>query len=558
MGFYGRHRAYAIFWTWAMGPIVVNQDISQLSGSKSTGGTQRCSIGIHPRGLAREIGQRLIGRERGYMDVLRSNDWVFVFCDPFDGQPPEPLFMGFIDDVRMAITLDQSGARTSIVQVSCSGWEKAFDTISCISDAWVSRYVNIATLYDIAMRGVGEDNEFVPSTTNAIVNIIRVFLMADGTERAAAERAQTDGILQSELVREEYQYLSRQAELQDLVGSSEPVPIGSSISAIMAQYQLPRTNRSLWDLLKLRFEDLREYTFNTPQGMVNMLGQPLSKFISEWSNPMMNQIIYDVRRFTADGLGHLRDSGQRSLDEDAIGGYTSDAFAEVISAAGEVSSSVGALFNDIAPHMILMKRPLFPFELMELDGPTIDSDECTDIQLGFSDSDHYNVAWFECASLSSQQLRLSSGVSGFDYNSEQAIEMIRRHGLRIYQETTNSWPDTRSADDGGPPPFPVYSEEFHRPWSVRLQRAGLDQIELLTGNLTLPKFVRGLFLGGKVVLNLKAHPGLFARGTQRVFFVDSYDFQYSPDTGMFVTDIGVTRGYPVEAAGHHSAPLTER
>lgn len=562
MGFSGRHRVYAVFWTWSVGPFLCTTDIMQASGSKSVGSTGRSKLVLYPRPVPMVVRQqgrrrgRLIRSDQGYMDVLRPNDWVFLWVDPFDGEQAEPLFMGFIDDVRFAWALDPTGARQLGIHISCSSWEKAIETTSCISNLWVSQYINIANMYDLALRI--SDNQYTPTVPGAIASIMEAFLDAESREEFQ-QRQQSEFRSRERMSQEEIDRL-----VAELTGVEEDSPRGDpnsindnpamqgeedSVTAIMGQFELPGTRVPLWRLIRLRFEDLRQRGFAIPQNMTNSLGSPLSRFVDEWSNNAINELIYDVRRISADGTSHLERGGRR-LAQEAVQneGWVKSAIADVSSAASEVSDSVGLLFNDIAPYVILMKRPLLPDELEELEGPTLDASELTNMGLGFSDSDHYNMSWLEAPQIDANQQMAASGLTGFDFERSRAIEMVRRHGLRIYTDQVQAWPDM--SEEGQPVNVPnPDTRELLRDWNQRIQIAGLDQIELLTGDISIPKFVRGAYIGGKLRLSIPPEPGLFADGTIRIFYLEGLDWSYQAQNGHFETTMALTRGYQSQSPG---------
>ena len=542
----GRHKVFAIFWTWSIGPFAVITDIISASGGKSLSALQKCKLSLFPRHVPSVTGGQERRSEQSYMDVLRPNDWVLVFVDPLDGGEPEPLFFGFIDDVRLVQKIDRAGVRQAAITVSCSGWEKAINTVSCISNAWVSTQINIATLHDIVQRTT--EGRYVPKTAQIISAIVQTFLEAETTE-AFLQRQADDNRSREQL---EQEAVDRDvATAGDVEGDAPTSPSATTgqppIRALMGQFELPRSRTPLWRLIKMKFEDLKERTFTIPETMVNMLGMPLSRFVDEWSNPLINELFYDVRRTSADGLGHL-EKGLRELSSDAVGGYTRDSINDVIEAANRVSGSIGSLFEDIAPCMILMRRPLFVNELKDLEGPTIEASDLTNLELGFSDSDHYNMSWIEPKSLDVSHYRAASGLSGFDYARERSIEMVRRHGLRIYQDQTNSWPD--NTVEGEVPTIPNHNPAMFREWNERIQRAGLDQIELLTGSASMPKFVRGLYIGGKIIINVPPSPQTFQFGTERVFYVDGLDWSYDAQSASFSTDISLSRGYELSSGSN--------
>ena len=538
MAFYGRHRIYAIFWTWSIGPFVCMADLKQISGSKSLGSVQRCRIELFPRPVPLVVNGAVQRTNRGYLDVLRPNDWVFLFIDPFDGEAPDPLFMGFIDDVRPQKSTSQNGAKVWTITVACSGWEKAIHTTSCIHDAWVSDSITIANFYDIASR-MSED-QYIPLVPGAVAGAVRTFLEAE-TREEFLQRQANNYLTREEIGRRDLDNILAQmiAAEEDTVVTPAEEHGETPLTAIMGQFELPQTRIPLWRLIKMKFENLRQRTLTTPQGMTNLLGSPLVRFVDEWSNPAINVIIYDVRRISRDGLAHLDSSASR-LANRIVGGYEREAFQAVIDAANAVSTATGQLFEDTAPYMILMKRPLFADELLELEGPTLRSQDLEEFDVGFSDSDHYNMSYLE-PMLDPSSYRAASGITGFDSNRARAIDMIRRHGLRIYTDQIHSWPDDRA--EGDVPRVPEYSEAMFREWNERVQRAGLDQVELLTGSLSIRKYLRDVYLGGRLILDIEPHQGVFASGTRRVFYVEGIDYRYRAENGDFSYSFSVTRGY---------------
>jgi len=577
MAYYGRHRVHVMFWTWAAGPFFCTSDIIQIRGSNSTQGNASCSFGLHPRPIALPDQQGRIRRiGRGYLDVLRPNDWVFVIVDPGDGQQPEALFSGFIDQIDSGETQTPAGGYMPSINVRCSGWEKAFRICSAISDPWVSRFINIATMFRLALRGTNaeaategststdaERDTFSPRIGRAIANIIEVFLRADDSDAHREATASLRGDSRADLERARMERLMGLAagSLEELAPDDPfyvPDPAADSpVQALLGQFELPRTNIPLWQLIRMRFELLDEYILATPDQMVQQFSQPLVSFIDQWSNPLFNCVIYDTRRVSADGLGHLAWAGR--FDNVVTGGYAQEAMSGLIEAAGVANPEYGQIFEDLAPTMIFMRRPLFAEELLNLEGPVMSSEDFTSLQVGYSDADLYNMAYIEIATLAGPAFRMSTGLTGFDANRTAAMESVRRHGLRINNDRTNAWPDPRPPEERtGGPVVASYSREAAREWNERLQQAGLDATEILSGSGRIKKYIRGLYLGGKIVIAHRSHPGTFADGTNRVYYVDSYGWQYESERGTFQTEIALTRGYEVPAERARILGLEDR
>lgn len=573
MGQIGRARVHVMFWTWYVGPFFCTSDLASFSGGKSVSSVGSCSFSLYPRKVPLPgRGGRVQRSNYSYLDVLAPNDWVIIIIEPRDGGNPEPLFQGFIDLVSTSMRRTQTGMAVDRIEIKASSWEKAFRTISAVSDPWISRYINIANMYNIALRGtnaVQDDpsglqttrDAWAPLTTRAIANIVEVFLRADQSDTArenmAADRGRT---------REDAESWSMAALIGEAVDASEypetlsdtednrVAPEGAEeagIATLMGQFELPNrggARRPFWDFLRLRFEAVDESVNANPQQLVNMLSRPLIAFIDEWSNPMMNAVIYDVRNVERDGLSHLREG--HNLETEIAGGYAQDAVQSVVDAAWGVSADYGRVFQEIAPHMILMKRPLFADELMAMDGPFVSATQFHSINLGRSDQDLYNLTMIEIASLSGPQMRMVAGLTGFDADRRRAVESIRRHGLRLLNDQTNSWPNRNAREDA--PTVANYDMETVRPWNERLQRAGLDAPDLYSGSARIKDYLPEGYLGGKMVISFPEHPGLFAEGKTLVFYVDGIGFSYDGATGVFEEEFTLVRGYEAPAWGSDS------
>ena len=524
MPFQGRHRTYAIFWPWDAEPFVCTSDISQMAVSKAVAQGQTAKLSLFPRKVNTsrlEIGGR--NNDLGYLDVLDPGDWLFVFVDPNDGGTPEPLFLGMLDSVFSQRSVSSVGMRSQSVEVSATGWEKAIQGTNAITSPHVSSSINTATLLNLGPFGwitqtregdtaanARGDTNYTLELPQLIETLVALFLRTDRSR----------GLDPSVDIQ-----LNRARETNDTMSRGVSPLFGG-------QFELPGTGIPLWDFIKMKFEDLHQRTYIDPRMFLNGVTRSLSQLIDQMSNPLINEIFYDVRRVNNDHLSHMDNRLIRGI----TGGYTEDAVREFVRVARDTDNDLATLIEDVAPYMVFRRRPLSPQEIQELDGPTIDELEFVDLQLGKSDSDLNNMVALEFPQVSSQLMRVQSGFPGFTQYEAGCMESIRRHGVRFYQDQAGAWDSRFSA--------PQPDLAIGRDWEIRLTASGLDNVALYTGSGTLPYFRRDVFLGGKVKIMHHTSEGISHNPVDRVYYVDSLDYQTDPSTGQFTTKIALSRGYP--------------
>jgi len=64
---------------------------------------------------------------RNYLNYIFPNDYVFIYFDPGDGRGFIMSFFGFVDRIERAITVNGDGTQTTVFNVTCSDFTKAFD-----------------------------------------------------------------------------------------------------------------------------------------------------------------------------------------------------------------------------------------------------------------------------------------------------------------------------------------------------------------------------------------------------------------------------------------------
>lgn len=534
MPFRGRHRVIVIFWPWDHPPFATTTDIVQCTVSKSCGSGSKARLTLFPRRVPIDVdfeGREERDNNRSYMDVLKPNDWVFMYVDPGDGDTPEPLFLGMIDRVSRDRSLDKQGRVRYAIDVAASGWEKSLKNSMVVSNPWISHEIGIPTLIELGPAGSAsgvrsrDASEPIPGVQlwqdlveNIIEWLVGLFLRSDGSPGVDADRArgEVEGAIDASLRTDE----------DDGESSREETRI---ISPILGQYELPGSGYPLWYFLTLRFQELGQRSIVNPMMFMNQKSVTLANLIDMFSNPLLNMVLYDVRRVEQDGLSDL----QNRLDSSATGGYSASAIADFIDAARDVNVSVGDMVADISPMMILRERPLFVDELLELDGPELHERDFVNMNLGMSDTDYHNLVIVDTQELAqNQQVRVNSGFAGFRENRQETLDHIRRHGLRLYQDQVSAWPERFSASYANP--------EVVRDWEIRIHRAGMEDIENWTGQAVVPKYVRGSYLGGKLLIHHLDEVDKSGDGT-RVYFVDGLDFSYV-NPGGFSTSFALTRG----------------
>lgn len=458
---------------------------------------------------------------KGYRDALHPDDWVFIFVDPQDGGSPEPLFLGFLDRVSGSKTIDAAGQITRTVEVSATGWEKALHCTQAIASPYISREINLATLIALGPSGGNppesdeDDPEavgtslFSPLVHRLIEWLLQTFLTAgrDQTESDIAERISAE-----------------------VSHAGETYADGRDVRPILGQFELPGLNIPLWDFIKLKFEDVQQRCILNPSMFLDQLTMSLSQLIDAFSNQVMNEIFYDVRRISEDGLRDIREN----LDRNTTGGYDYNSVTRFVEAASGVNPRYGSLVADVAPYMVFRKRPLFKQELLDLEGPIVSEADLVSLDLGASDVDLHNLTILNSPSLTANSpARINSGFPGLERYRAETLRSIRRHGLRLYNDTVIAWPAQFSA----PHPVPELVSEY----DLRLHRAGLDNVDNWSGSAVLPRYMRGLHLAGRFGI-VPHRPAGTEDDSARVYQVDSIDYDYKAGNGAFTTSVGLVRG----------------
>ncbi len=531
MPFRGRHRVILLFWPWSGEPFATTVDIAQCSVTKgeTTGGSARFSL--FPRNIPRGNGR---DPNQGYKDVLAPDDWVFAYVDPADGDVPDPLFLGFIDRCAKNMSTDTKGRRSYSIEVSCDGWDKALKNTGAIANAWISEHIGMPGLIALSpaganrgprSRGASQRTPGVGLYQDTLPYVIEwllsIFLIAEDRVAPVADEVEA----------------SIDSEIEDVSGTSddgeEEEEGPARARPIMGQFELPGVGAPLWNFITLFFEDLSQRAYIDPSMFATQSVTSLAGLIDAFANTLINALIYDTRRLSDNGLGDL---GGR-LDRQVEGGYNQDDVERFINAARGVGESALGLVEDVSPIIIFRKRPLFVDELLETEGPTLDEKDFTHLDVGSSDTDLHNLTIISTPNLTGPNIaRLSSDFAGFTEYRERTFESIRRHGLRLYEDRTMAWPgDTTAAHQ---------SAELAREWETRLHLAGLDNVENWSGQVVIPKYVRGLFLGGSLTI-LHRNEQTQEREPARIYYVDSLDYTYNA-LGAFATKVKLTRGQVVE------------
>ena len=526
MPFQGRHRTYAIFWPWDAEPFVCTSDISQMTVSKSVAQGQTAKLSLFPRKAPTnrldDSGRR--NSDLGYLDVLDPGDWLFIFVDPNDGGTPEPLFLGMLDSVFSKRSISSVGMRSRTIEVAATGWEKAIQGVTAITSPHVSSSINIATLLNLGPFGwitQTRDGDTAANTSGASPYTLDLPQLLETLVALFLRTEQSRGLDPSVTIQ-----LNRARETDETADDDIDPLFGG-------QFELPGTGIPLWDFIKMKFEDLHQRTYIDPRMFLNGVTKSLSQLIDQMSNPLINEVFYDVRRVNNDHLSYM----DNRLVRDITGGYTEDAVREFVRVARDTDNDLATLIEDVAPYMVFRQRPLAPQEIQELEGPTIDELEFVDLQLGKSDSDLNNMIALEFPQVSSQLVRVQSGFPGFNRRRADCLTSIQRHGVRFYQDQAGAWDSRFTA--------PQPDIAIGRDWEIRLTAAGLDNVSLYTGSGVLPYFRRDIFLGGKVQITHHTSEGISHNPVDRVYYVDSLDYQCDPSTGQFSTNIALSRGYPV-------------
>lgn len=565
----GRHRVYILFWPWKYEPFYCEADIITMSLSKSVSQGQNLRFNLFPHAVnARRRGDTAI-RQYRYMDVLRPNDWAFVFVDPGDGGEPDPLFLGFIDSIGRPRSVGADGTRNLYIEVSCSGWEKAIRQVSAITSPFVSNSINIATLLALGPYGWFSESDSPlrhrlrehPWSSNSRLDrnvvesnlgpgscklpaLIEVLVYIYLHTQQSMGRRLSDAAVGSAI---DYSSSTDEDRLNEWARNvSTPSYLREDgrqeeVNALFnGQFELPGTNRPLWDFIKMKFQDLQQKAFVDVNMFLNGTTKSLASLIDEIANPVMNEVFYDVRNTQNDGLSSM----DNILQRDITGGYSEESMRDFVTVAGQANESFSNLVEHIAPYMILRVRPLFPNEIMELDGPTVNEGETISYSPVRSDADLHNMTALDFPAVSMQLIRAQGGFAGFTQYRDRSLESIRVNGLRFYQEQCSSWP---CLSNGVEIEAPVPSPDLGREWEIRLTAAGLDNVKVLSGSVGFPKYMRDLHIGGKLRIVPDQLSAVFESDPpERVYYVDGISYNYEAASGRLTTSVDISRGYSLD------------
>lgn len=539
-----RHRVYVMFWPWDWEPFVCEADIAQVGVSKSVAQGQTMNITLYPRTIRAHqrihTGTTIRGemRTQSYIDVLKPNDWIFIFVDPQDGNDPDPLALGFIDSVFANMSVDQQGMIRRSVNAVCTGWEKAIRNASAITSPFVHNNINVTTLLALGPLGWQGSDEMMRKRTEAQASRLGVYAMnlPELIETLVAlflRNSSSTGLSPSMIG----DAVERASEVNNSPRRRRsPSDKGAVNPLFNGQFLLPGTFQPLWDYILMRFQDIQQRTYVDPRMFLSGTTKSLANLIDQMSNPLINEVWYDVRKVGDDGLDQMAST----LDRAITGGYTSENMREFVSAAREANEEYGNMIERTAPYMVFRQRPLTAEEINALEGPTIDERMLVDMKLGKSDTDLHNLVSLEVPGVQMQLIRAQTGFTGFEGNRERSMESIRRNGLRFYQDQASAWPIM--VDDVAIE-APLPSPTLLREWENRITIAGLDNPTVWTGSIMIPEYVRNLRIGGKLRIIHHNPPGVDPETNERVYYVDALDYSYDAAIGQFATRVALSRGY---------------
>lgn len=95
------------------GVIDCSKDTISLNTSKSIKSIGSANLTLVPRS--------------NYLNYIFPNDWINIWVDPGDGRGFIRIFFGFVDRIERSINTDSNGATTTMFELSCSDFTKAFE-----------------------------------------------------------------------------------------------------------------------------------------------------------------------------------------------------------------------------------------------------------------------------------------------------------------------------------------------------------------------------------------------------------------------------------------------
>jgi len=491
-----------------------------------------------------------------YKNILNPNDWVFLFVDPLDGERSIPLFLGFIDSIFPAKKISPDGTISQRVQITCSGWEKAIQNVSAITSPFVHGNINVASLLALGPFGWMNEGRTTRRTAYALPGVgagvgADISIGSGNVGLYTMELPYLIETLVALFLRNDSSEGLDPSQFSDSIRRAASVDNDEDITPLFnGQFELPGTNKPLWDFIRMRFQNIQQRTYVDPRMFLNGTTRSLASLIDSLSNPLLNEIFYDVRRTDEDGLSSM----DNQLVGEVTGGYSSENMRNFISFAREANEQFGEIVENVAPYMVFRERPLASHEIIALDGPTMDEREFISIDLGKSDSDLHNLVSLEIPGIQMQLIRAQTGFMGFTDDRTRSLESIRRHGLRFYSDQASAWPMTvRGVNIEAPIPSP----ELLEVWERRMTQAGLDNPYIYSGSVVIPKYIRGLNIGSKLIIQHQTDVGVEVEEGDRVYYVDGYDWNFTGANGSFVKSIHLSRGYPTEVSGGSSSHISQ-
>lgn len=540
-----RHEIEIFAFTWNAGPVYLRDDVASLQVSKDLGGTGSFQVQLWPR-VPTGIGRVASSAKRptfiSYLDVFRPNDWVGIFVNPHDDLRlgPEGLMLGTIDRVSRSMQIDRDGVRRTTVTLSGSGFAKCLAMTRVVSDQWMLDITGIGNLYSLAWHDLPQVITKIP---DAVKMVLETYLTNTKAKRLL-QKTQPADMLLDKLVNDP----EGAADLLAMTAQTAETPkFSTDTEPIEGQYVVPVLNRPLWSILQLEFDALDDLLLTVPSEWFRHLDSSVLDTARAVANPALNELFFDVRDPGHKGLpgGRKQAEIRDGFEFDAFDTLATHAASLAVTGTDAEGRPLG-YFSRLAPFGILRRRPLFQDEIAQLPGPTLRDVDLIADDVGYSDAELANLCYVTVPVAQSTDMALRATV--FPKYADPAS--IRRHGLRILQTSVTSVPG-RPEDDIG-----ALTDEQRRTlyesrkedqiaekYVARLLHAYRQNASLLSGTVVLPRLLRNVWIGGKLMI---ARRNLEGQGNAalQMYYVESMSYSWTyPD--VFYHSIGLSRGREV-------------
>ncbi len=428
-----------------------------------------------------------IYKERGkyIYELLKEDDYVFIFTTTGDGEDWYCAGGGLIDGVTHTITMSDRGFLEEEVIISGSGWEKSFKKTALLTDPWLA---------DGLLEGQTTTGTRINlGNIRQIINTLPIF----NIQAKIAIKRITEEIM------------------------------SSSDTTRVKQYLLPYLNNvSIYDYIHSEVDDdfARTYMYIDVPQWQSQIQNNLMNFVLDFSNTDINCVIFDLQNSATANIPYANTTTLFDTNSSQVSTNLSTALP-----------SLGNLLENVTPVMYIYKRPVFLEEYINIPNKNNNILDIKQYNFKYEFTKkpiENNIVYLEPTNLSGMAPpgRVLLARLTQEY-SDDMLKNINIHGMRVkvyrmpFWQTESNSPGIDYTDSGSPIMNPTQLEY----WAHRLLELGIYADQLYSVNISLLG-IHKFFIGNPIKVHTltKSYYGL----------VESVSYRWQIN-GAPVTQLGI-------------------